>query len=229
MSPKQAEDPHKDDSTGKRRARGSIGGGREIRWKAACGYIGTRSRSLTAPAIPAKSLGGERASQLVVGEFPNLRSIRLCATCARSATEALAVVLDGLRRGESARTQRCSWAGCPEANELGHMMLVGGHPFCAIHHLEMLRETILRGPRDGVTEGKISDHCWLNRRARFVELTATEEEKCGLTKGKIETRTFRFEWTPPVVKFSIERHPAGFVYEQQWSFDAFHARLNLLS
>jgi len=121
----------------------------------------------------------------------------------------------------------CAWPSCQQAVTAG---LLGGLSFCRMHHMEMLRERILRGPEGGIKEdGTPPDVEWVAAIARFVELAIPEKTRRGLSQNKISRRTYAFEWTAPVVKFSVQRHPAGFVYEQRWRFDAFRATLRFLS
>jgi hypothetical protein len=98
---------------------------------------------------------------------------------------------------------------------------VGGEPMCSPHGLAALQQIVLLGPED-------QNPPWLNVLGRFIEITVPYETRRGLTKAKVECRTRDITWESPVAEFSIERHPAGFIYEQRWRFDASRMLLELL-
>ena len=108
----------------------------------------------------------------------------------------------------------CKWAGCDQA-VLEH---VGGVPYCRVHVIENLRQEVIEGvPHLQFDEKRRpSNSTWLNRFSRLAYFCDAPE---GLTKGKIEQRSYAFDTPNMIVEFKIERHPVGRVLEQHWSFN----------
>ena len=120
----------------------------------------------------------------------------------------------------------CEWPGCSSPAPTG----VHGRMICHRHQPEALRQIVLAGPGGPPDEtGRPRDRRWLNSFAQLVERVVPEEDRRGLTKGKVQERSVHFALREGVIEFSIERHPAGFVNEQRWQFNAHAGRLARLS
>ena len=111
---------------------------------------------------------------------------------------------------------RYDWPGCTDVATTR----VHGRTVCCVHMVDALREIVRTGPRGSAdSQGRPSDDRWLNCIGRLIAATTIERgEGGGLTPAKITRRGYAFRIDPPYVRFSIERHPAGFVNEQHWAF-----------
>lgn len=115
--------------------------------------------------------------------------------------------------------ENCAHPDCGESAST----FVGGKPMCRPHGLDALQQIVLGGP------GQQTLPSWRRAVGRLIEATVPAEARGGLTPAKVECRTYSVKWESPVVEFSIQRHPAGFVYEQRWRFEASRGSLELLS
>ena len=121
---------------------------------------------------------------------------------------------------------KCSWPGCEDSTG----RCIDGELYCSLHYPQKLLEVVKAGMSAGINENGLCEAVpdWLNRFARLV----TQDDSLGqnsLSKNKIRSRGFNFSADGQIVRFEIERHPAGCVFAQRWEFNIESGKLNLLS
>ena len=110
--------------------------------------------------------------------------------------------------------EHCVWPECEEQATT----YVEFRPVCAQHEVEQLRVIVRAGPRGMPDDrGRPTDDAWLNKLGRLIEAIA--DGVGGLGKVKIRDRAFAVDVNLPHVRFSMERHPFGFVKEQRWALN----------
>ncbi len=128
--------------------------------------------------------------------------------------------------------KRCDWPEC--AAEAGPAHSIHGSAYCPEHYRPALERDFFR-EYDAWT-GKQPTRKFLNLFARYVQSLKRNPMPGGLTKGKLNERTYDFKKTEEGLEFSIVRHPYAFSVSkpteevaQRWHFTIKEKMLELLN